>query len=102
MPAVEGENGMFTSLRVWLRMIDTSENYANAAEVGAAIAESGVPRAELFLADKVSFAHSYSASGVRATLAASLAALRTDYLEARQGGWLPSVFGCGALPLQRG
>lgn len=31
VPAVEGENGMFTSLRVWLRMIDTSasENLLN-------------------------------------------------------------------------
>ena len=53
----------------------------NAAEIGAAIAESGVDRKELFLADKISFPQSYSAAGVRKAFAASTNALRTTYLD---------------------
>jgi 2,5-diketo-D-gluconate reductase A len=62
---------------------DTSENYANAAEIGAALREMAaeVPRSELFLADKISFPQSYSAAGVRKAVAASLAALGTTYLD---------------------
>ena len=68
-------------LRAGFRAIDTSENYANADKIGEAIAASGVARKDLFLADKVSFSKSYSKDGVRAMLAASLAAHRTEYLD---------------------
>ena len=70
-----------SGLRAGFRAIDTSENYANADKVGEAIAASGVARKDLFLADKVSFPKSYSKDGVRAMLAASLAAHRTEYLD---------------------
>ena len=69
------------ALRAGIRAIDTSENYANHEAIGAALRESNVPRAELFLADKISFAGSYSRSGVRAAVAKSLQALGTTYLD---------------------
>jgi len=76
-------NMVVAAIRAGIRHIDTSENYANVEEIGAALREvaAEVPRSELFLADKVSFASSYSAAGVRKTLAASLAALGTTYLD---------------------
>ncbi len=40
-----------------------------------------MPRAEIFIADKISFAESYTTDGVKAALAASLSKLRTDYLD---------------------
>jgi len=68
-------------LRAGLRHIDTSENYANHEEIGRALADAAVPRAELFIADKLSFAQSYSSSGVRAAVGAALSKLRLDYLD---------------------
>ena len=49
--------------------------------VGRALSESDVPRKDLFLADKLSFAQSYSAEGVRKAVAESLRKLRTTYLD---------------------
>ena len=69
------------ALRVGWRHIDTSENYMNHEAIGAALKQSGVPRGELFLADKISLPTSYSAQGVRAWVSTSLAALGTDYLD---------------------
>jgi len=40
-----------------------------------------VPRSELFIADKLSFPQSYSASGVRKAVAESLRKLRVEYLD---------------------
>jgi len=68
-------------LRVGLRHIDTSENYDNHEQIGRAIADSGVPRAELFIADKLSFPQSYSSAGVNKAVGDSLRKLRTDYLD---------------------
>lgn len=82
------------ALRAGLRHIDTSENYANHGEIGRALAETSVPRGELppgqarafllprhrrlvdagelFIADKLSFPHSYSAGGARKVAAEPL------------------------------
>ena len=42
-----------TALDVGYRHIDTATMYANEREVGRAVAESGVPRAEVFLTTKL-------------------------------------------------
>jgi 2,5-diketo-D-gluconate reductase B len=44
---------LLTALELGYRHIDTAQFYGNEAEVGAAIAESGVPRDEIFLTTKV-------------------------------------------------
>lgn len=62
------------------RLIDTAQAYGNEAEVGEAIVESGVNRADLFLTTKVWV----SSAGYEATKQAfeeSLKKLRTDYLD---------------------
>ena len=42
-----------TALALGYRHIDAAEVYGNEAEVGVAISESGIPRAELFVTTKV-------------------------------------------------
>ncbi|KAJ1638893.1 NADP-dependent oxidoreductase domain-containing protein [Pavlovales sp. CCMP2436] len=68
------------ALEAGFRHLDTSENYGNEAEVGRAVRDSGIPREEIFLATKLSFAHSYGA-GVHAAIKRSLVALNTTYLD---------------------
>ena len=68
-------------LRAGLRHIDTSENYANHEEIGKALAASGILRSEIFLADKLSFPHSYSAAGVRKAVAEALRKMQVEYLD---------------------
>ena len=46
-----------SALELGYRHIDTAEMYANESEVGRAIADSGVDRAEIFLVTKVSAEH---------------------------------------------
>lgn len=69
---------VLAALECGYRLIDTAEAYGNEAEVGAALAESGVARGELFVATKVNF-RSYE--NAEAAVAASLEKLRTDYLD---------------------
>lgn len=72
------EKSVLTALRSGYRMIDTAEAYGNEEAVGNAVAESGIPREELFIVTKVNF-RSYENS--RATVEASLDKLKTDYLD---------------------
>jgi len=70
-----------SGLRAGLRHIDTSENYANHEEIGRALADSSVPRSEIFLADKLSFPESYSSAGVRKSVGEALRKMRTEYID---------------------
>src|SRR6201993_5516447 len=49
----ETERAVSAALEVGCRLIDTAAAYGNEAAVGRAIAASGIPRAELFVATKV-------------------------------------------------
>ena len=62
------------------RAIDTAQIYDNEAEVGQAVAESGVARKELFLTTKV-WNDNFAADRLVASLEESLAKLRTDYVD---------------------
>jgi len=70
-----------SGLRAGLRHIDTSENYQNHEEIGRAMADSGVLRSEIFLADKLSFPQSYSAEGVRKSVGEALRKMKTEYID---------------------
>ena len=62
------------------RSIDTAQAYYNEEGVGAALAESGLPREEFFLTTKVWITNAgYGAA--KASIAESLKKLRTDYLD---------------------
>jgi len=69
-----------TALEVGYRHIDTAQMYGNEAEVGEAIANSGIPRDELFVTTKCNNSnHGYDDS--QRALDESLSKLRTDYVD---------------------
>ncbi|WEJ69837.1 2,5-didehydrogluconate reductase DkgB [Pseudomonas sp. PSE14] len=69
-----------TALELGYRAIDTAQIYGNEADIGQAIAESGVPRSELFLTTKI-WVENYAADKLVPSLRDSLAKLRTDHVD---------------------
>ena len=70
------------ALEAGFRHIDTAQGYENEAEVGQGIADSGVPRSEIFVTTKV--ATNIMRDGrdaVRQSIDESLAKLKTDYID---------------------
>ena len=83
------------ALDVGYRVIDTAQIYENEADVGQAIAESGVPRDELFITTKI-WIENLSGEKLVASLKDSLKKLRTDHVDLALIHW-PSPG--GAVPL---
>jgi 2,5-diketo-D-gluconate reductase B len=69
-----------TALELGYRAIDTAQIYDNEAAVGQAIAESGVPRSELFITTKI-WIENLSKDALIPSLKESLNKLRTDYVD---------------------
>lgn len=67
-------------LEVGYRAIDTAQIYGNEAEVGEAIAASGVRREDLFLTTKI-WVDNYAPEKLVASLEESLRKLRTDHVD---------------------
>ncbi|KVE66039.1 2,5-didehydrogluconate reductase DkgB [Burkholderia vietnamiensis] len=67
-------------LELGYRAIDTAQIYGNEAEVGAAIAASGVRREDLFVTTKI-WVDNYAPDKLAASLEDSLRKLRTDYVD---------------------
>ncbi|VVD77397.1 2,5-diketo-D-gluconic acid reductase [Pandoraea morbifera] len=67
-------------LELGYRAIDTAQIYGNEAEVGQAIAESGISRGDLFLTTKI-WVDNYAREKLAPSLEQSLAKLRTDYVD---------------------
>ncbi|SFQ23872.1 2,5-didehydrogluconate reductase DkgB [Variovorax sp. 770b2] len=67
-------------LDVGYRVVDTAQIYGNEAEVGQAIAESGVARKDLFITTKI-WTDNYAKDKLVPSLKASLAKLRTDHVD---------------------
>ena len=67
-------------LDVGYRVIDTAQIYGNEAEVGQAIAESGVARKDLFITTKI-WTDNYAKDKLVPSLKNSLAKLRTDHVD---------------------
>ena len=55
----EGQKAMETAIKIGYRLIDTAQMYGNEAEVGGAVANSGVARDEFFITTKLSSDMSY-------------------------------------------
>lgn len=83
------------ALDLGYRAIDTAQIYGNEAEVGQAIAESGVPRSALFLTTKV-WTENLAADKLIPSLKDSLAKLRTEQVDLALIHW-PSPG--GAVPV---
>jgi 2,5-diketo-D-gluconate reductase A len=69
-----------TALEIGYRHIDTAQMYGNEAEVGEAIANSGIPRDELFVTTKCNNSNHGHDDAQRA-LDESLSKLRTDHVD---------------------
>lgn len=68
------------ALKLGFRHVDTAQIYGNEAEVGEAIATSGVPRADVFLTTKVWVAN-YRYDAFLASVDESLTKLKTDHVD---------------------
>ncbi|MBO0130597.1 aldo/keto reductase [Agrobacterium burrii] len=68
------------ALKAGFRYIDTAQIYGNEAEVGEAIAASGVARGDIFLTTKV-WVENYRHDAFLASVDESLKKLKTDYLD---------------------
>lgn len=84
------------ALDVGYRAIDTAQIYGNEAEVGQAIAESGVSRDQLFLTTKI-WVDNYSANKLADSLKESLRKLRADVVDLTLIHW-PAPNNGVALP----
>ena len=80
MRGAECRRAIESALALGYRHIDTAEMYGNEDDVGAALAESGLPRDALFVTTKVWHDH-LTPSGIRAACEASLARLRLEYAD---------------------
>lgn len=96
--------GVLDALRLGYRHIDTARMYDNEREVGAALAEAGVPRDELWLTSKV-WMDDAAPEALRRSLEAQLEALAVDRLDLLLLHWpapdVPLVDTLGALTAAR-
>ncbi len=74
------------ALEVGYRHIDTATMYGNEAQIGRALAASGIPRADVFVTTKLP---PQRVGRERETLSASLAALQTNYVDLWLIHWPP-------------
>lgn len=80
------------ALSVGYRHIDTAQGYGNEKGVGAAIADSGVERVEIFLTSKLNN-DKHAPADVRTSFEQTLEDLQTDYLDLFLIHWpLPSRY----------
>lgn len=73
-------DSVHNALDVGYRAVDTAQIYGNEAEVGQAIAESGVARSEVFITTKI-WTDNYAKDKLIPSLRQSLDKLRTDYVD---------------------
>lgn len=76
----ECERCVLDALDVGYRAIDTAQSYFNEAEVGEAIAKSGIDRKEIFLTTKVWIEH-YGYENAKKSVLKSMEKLKTDYID---------------------
>lgn len=76
----ESERCVRDALSVGYRMIDTAQFYANEEQVGKAVAESGIPRENLFIVTKVWVTNGGEKRAAE-SIEESLRKLRTDYAD---------------------
>ena len=76
----DARRGVEHALALGYRHVDTAQIYDNEAEVGAALAASGVPRDDVFLTTKV-WRDRLAPDALAASVAESLGKLQTDYVD---------------------
>src|SRR4030081_2135054 len=86
MPGVDAQPVVERAIALGYRHIDTAAMYENEAAVGAAIAASGVQRAELFVTTKV-WHDQLAPDALRRAFKASLGKLRLDHVDLYMVHW---------------
>lgn len=76
----ECERCVLDALKVGYRHIDTAQSYFNEEEVGNAIANSGIPREEIFITTKV-WIENYGYERAKASVLESMCKLKTNYID---------------------
>lgn len=74
------KQAVLDALNTGYRLIDTAQHYENEQAVGSAIAESKVPRSDIFLTTKI-FPNNFGYQKTKQSLKISLKKLQTDYLD---------------------
>lgn len=86
----EAKEAVAEALKCGYRLIDTAAAYMNEEDVGAAIAEGGIPREELFITTKL-WNRDHANGNYRAALETSLKKLGLDHIDLYLIHWpLPS------------
>ena len=80
IPKEDTKQAVLEALKVGYRHIDTAQSYFNEAEVGEAISESGIPREEIFLTNKI-WIDNYGYEKAKASIDESFRKLKTDYVD---------------------
>lgn len=80
IPPEKTKQAVLDAIDVGYRSIDTAQSYFNEMEVGEAIAESGIPREELFITTKV-WIENYGYDKCKASVLESLEKLGLDYID---------------------
>jgi 2,5-diketo-D-gluconate reductase A len=80
IPAEQTEQAVIDALGAGYRLLDTAASYGNEEAVGVAIAESGIPRAELFVTTKL-WVQDAGEEGTKRAFDASIQRLGLDYLD---------------------
>ena len=75
----DGQKAISQAIQIGYRLIDTAQMYGNEAQVGAALASSGVARSEFFITTKLSSDMSYDETFVR--FDESMKKLRLDFVD---------------------
>lgn len=75
----DGQKAISQAIQIGYRLIDTAQMYGNEAQVGAAVASSGVARSEFFITTKLSSDMSYDETFVR--FDESMKKLRLDFVD---------------------
>ncbi len=96
MRAHQACEAVLRALQAGYRHVDTATMYANEAEVGHALRDSGLPRQEVFLTTKL---RASDAGRERKILSSSLRALGTDYVDLWLVHWPPR--GAASVPVWR-
>lgn len=76
----DGVRAIQSALAAGYRLIDTAQSYGNEDVVGRAVAESDVPRQDVFITTKIDD-ENQGTEAASASLEASLQKLRTDYVD---------------------
>lgn len=80
IPKDQTKQAVLDAIEVGYRHIDTAQSYFNEEEVGEAIAETIIPRDDLFITTKV-WLSNYGYENTKASIKTSLEKMKLDYLD---------------------